>query len=79
MLVKGQIANEIIQRLEQISKIEQTDYEKAIRDHAAHVEQYVFEAIKSLTITIPSGALQIQTESGPGFNVQPIILNLTIS
>ena len=57
----------------------QTDPDKSLDELAEQLEKVVYDAIKSVTITIPSGQIIVATSTGPAANVQPIILQKSVS
>lgn len=78
MLVKGALAKRLIDFANKIKNVEQTDIDAVIKAEAQNEESAIYEAIKSITITIPSGAITVMTPQGPGSNIQPIVLNNVI-
>jgi hypothetical protein len=75
MLVKGAISKLIVARLNKIKDIEQTDIEQVINDEAKFVENYIYSAIKNITIVIPIGAIIVSGSGGISSNISPIVLN----
>jgi hypothetical protein len=78
-LAPGQIANEMKSFITGVNKMKQEDADKAIEQFCSSIEKTVFEAIKSITISILPGFIQVVTPSGPGSNPAPIVLNNMIS
>lgn len=79
MLLKGQIKETISSFIKNQNKEVVEDADKAIEDLAQIIEDSVFEAISNITITIPSGAINVITPAGNGTNPLPIILNFSVS
>lgn len=79
MLISGQIKKSLytFMKSQNSQVIEDTD--SALKKFSEEIENVVFEAIKSATITIPPGGIIVQTSTGPGSNIQPIVLSLSIS
>lgn len=78
-LMKGILAKRLIDFANKIKDIEQTDIDAIIKSEAENEEDAIYEAIRSLTITIPSGSIIVVTPQGSGSNIQPIILNNVIT
>lgn len=57
----------------------QDDQEIAIDNFCQAMESYITELVKSATITIPTGAIQVVGSVSSQANVIPIILNNVIS
>lgn len=79
MLISGQITKDLYTFMKSQNNNVITDTDKAFKDFSDEIEKVVFEAIKSATITIPPGSIIVQTSTGPGTNLQPIVLSLSLS
>lgn len=78
-LIPGQLANEMKSFISAANKMKQEDADKAIQSFCNSIEKAVFEAIKSITITILPGFIQVVTPSGPGNNPASIVLKNVVS
>jgi hypothetical protein len=56
----------------------QENFDKAVDNFSEKLEQLLDERIKSITITIPSGAITVLAAGSPASNPQPIILDNVI-
>ena len=79
MLIKGAIKKILIDFMNSVKDIEQTDIDKSIEAEAENSEEAMYQAIRSLTITIPPGSIVVETTTGPALNLSPIILNDVIT
>lgn len=75
MLVKGQFAKELKSFITSVNKLKQEDQNKAIESFANRLEELIDERIKSITLTIPTGFIQVQGSPSAQTNIAPIVLN----
>lgn len=73
-LVKGELAAQMKALLLKSNSVEQTDMEASIDNFANNYEQQIYDLYSKITITIPSGAIVVQTAQGPGVNGAPIVI-----
>ena len=78
MLIAGELSNSMRDFVMNVNKIPQEDAEKAINAYCNNLENIIYDAIKSLTITIPPGAIQVQGSSVAQTNLAPIVLEKVI-
>ncbi len=76
-LIKGLLASKITAFIVKQQTSVQTDPTQAINQFSQQLEDEVYAAIKSITITIPPG-LPIVTSVGPATVVGPILIQGTI-
>ncbi|WP_291911012.1 hypothetical protein [Chitinophaga sp. CB10] len=62
-------------RMLEANNKKQEDANAAVTAYCEHLEAEVYNALRSITITIPPGAIIVQTAMGPAANVTPIVLN----
>lgn len=79
MLIQRAFANKLKAFILKVNKTKQEDIDKAIDAFCKEQEEDVYEAIRSLTITIPPGSIIVATSTGPATNPAPIILNGVVS
>lgn len=78
-LVPGQLATSMKGFVQAANKMKQEDANAAIEKYCQQLETVIYNAIRSMTITIPPGS--IVTVGGPTTqaNVNPVIIQGTIS
>lgn len=79
MLKPGTYAAELKQFILQVNQMSQEDAEKAIEAHCRKQEELIYNAIKSLTITIPPSAIMVAGSAAAQTNPAPIVLTGVIS
>lgn len=79
MLIAEQLKNDIKAFIEQSNQKPVKDVEAAIDTYCTNMENAIYKAIQSITITIPTGAIQVQGTSVAQTNIVPIILTGIIS
>jgi hypothetical protein len=62
-----------------VNKMKQEDADKAIDTYCKKLEEVIYNAIRSLTITIPSSAIQVAGSSTNQTNVNKIVLKNVVS
>ncbi|SEW37460.1 hypothetical protein [Chitinophaga arvensicola] len=77
-LIAQQLAENMKAHLLKANEHKQEDVSVAIDMHCRQLEQEVYAAIRSITITIPPGAIMVQTAMGPAANIAPIVLTSTV-
>lgn len=75
MLQSGDLANGMKAFIKKANTMKQTDADKAIDAYCKQLEASVYKAIRSLTITIPSGMIQVEGSPSAQTNINPIVLN----
>lgn len=77
-LVPGQLATSMKSFIQAANQMKQEDANVAIEKYCQHLERIVYDAIRSITITIPPGS--IVTVGGPTTqaNANPVIIQGTI-
>lgn len=60
--------------IKSVNKMKQTDADKAIDIYCAHHETEIYDAIRSITITIPPGSIIVSGSPSTQTNLIPIIL-----
>lgn len=78
MLVKGQISKELFTFVKNQNESVQEDADKAMQDFCNKIEEVVFNAIKSASITLQPGIITVLTAQGPAANVTPIQIEESI-
>lgn len=78
-LQAGSLANEMKSFIKQVNKMKQEDANKAIDTYCTKLEKVVYDAIKSITITIPPGAIQVQGSPSAQTNIATIVINEVVS
>jgi hypothetical protein len=78
-LQKGLLAKQMNQFILEVNKMKQEDAEKAIENYCNKLEETVYRAIRSITITIPSGFIQVQGTAVAQTNALPIRLTRVVS
>jgi len=82
-LVAQQLATTMKAFIVQVNAKEQTDVDAAIMAFCNELENVIYAAIKSQTITIPPGAIIATGANGGGpivcTNANPVIINGTIT
>ncbi len=79
MLVPGVLAKEMKAFVTKANGMTQEDADKAIEAYCSALEKAVYNAIRNLTLTIPSGMVIVATPTGPAANPAPIVLTKMIS
>lgn len=83
MLVPGVLANKFKAFVLELNQTKQKDKESAIDRFCKELESEVYTANKSITITIPSGAIILTGANSGGpvvcTNTAPIILNKVVT
>lgn len=79
MLIKKKLSDALKEFILTLNDVEQEDRDEAIQSFCDTQELVVYDAIRSLTITIPPGTINIVTNTGSGTNVGPIVLSNVIS
>lgn len=74
MLAVGKLAKSLEAFITKLNSSEQKDPKKSIKEFCEQEEKTIYDAIRSITITIPSGSIVVTTPQGPGTNTQPIVL-----
>lgn len=74
-LVQGQLAKSMKAFIKTLNNKTQEDADVAITLYCNEMEKDIYAAIKSITITIPSGMIQVAGPSGAMTNPAPIVLN----
>lgn len=77
MLVKGTISKLLIDFVDKIKNVEQSNADQIIKAEAENTEKAIYKAIKSIQIVLPPGSIIVQG-TGIATNAQPIILNNVI-
>lgn len=81
-LVKGALAKQIEAFIKTQASKTQEDSDAAIKQFAENLEEQVYGSIKSVTITIPTGLINVTGANGGGpvvcTNAAPIVLDLAI-
>jgi len=72
------LSNDMKAFITQVNALKQEDKDKAIDEFCQKLESVVYTAIRSLTLTIPSGAIQVVGQ-GSATNPAPIVLTGGIS
>lgn len=75
MLLKDKLRKDLREFIISANNVEQDNVEEAIDRYAAKMEQVIYDAIKSLTVTIPAGAIQVQGTATNQTNTTEIVLN----
>lgn len=65
--------------VKKVNKMKQEDADKAIDNFCEQHEKDIYAAIKSITITIPPGAIKVMGSSSAQTNAAPIVLNNVVS
>lgn len=78
-LIAEQLANDIKNFIKQSNTEPVKDIDVAIDTYCSNMETAIYNAIKTITITIPTGAIQVQGTSVAQANIVPIILTGTVS
>lgn len=74
MLEKGSISNPLVSFITESNSKNQDDPAKSILEFSEKLEELIFTAIKSATITIPSGLVTVTGSPATQTNPQPIII-----
>ncbi|MBS0031610.1 hypothetical protein ACTJJ0_30820 [Chitinophaga sp. 22321] len=77
-LIPNKLFNSMKAHLLKTNEKKQEDVTVSIEAHCKQLEQDVYNAIKSITIVIPAGAIIVQTSQGPAANVSQIVLESTV-
>lgn len=77
-LVKGKIKGLLVNFLESANSSKKSDTKKAVEAYAEEMESIIYEAIKDITITIPSGMVIVSGSAVTQTNLAPIVLTGTI-
>jgi len=74
-LEKGLLAKDMKTFIKGVNKMKQEDAEKAITAYCNKMETSIYQAIKSITITIPVGFIKVAGSQSAQVNPAPIVLN----
>ncbi|MBC7948986.1 MAG: hypothetical protein H7Y42_13965 [Chitinophagaceae bacterium] len=75
----GSLSKSMTHFVKEVNKLEQEDAEKAITAYCNKLEEVIFAAIKSITITIPPSAIQVQGSAAAQTNLVQIVLKEVVS
>lgn len=75
MLKKDRLAGKLRAFITKVNKMKQTDRAKAIDAFCKEHEEDVYDAIRSITITIPAGSIVVTGTALTQANANPIVLN----
>ena len=75
MLQSGKYAKQLKVFIKKVNTMSQQDADKAIAAHCQKQEELIYAAIRSITITIPTGFIQVQGSPAAQTNIAPIVLN----
>jgi hypothetical protein len=78
-LIAGQLSKNMQNFIKEVNKMKQDDADKAIKAYCDELELLIDKRIKSITITIPAGAIQVQGSPSAQMNILPIALNKVVS
>lgn len=78
-LVKGTLSKNMQAFMKKANKMKQEDADKAIKTYCDQLESLIDQRIKSITITIPTGLIQVQGSPAAQANIIPIVLNKVVS
>lgn len=78
-LIKTKLAGTLKQFIIQLNSVEQDNRDEAIDAFCTELENVIYAAVKSVTITIPTGAIQVQGSSFNQTNIAPIVLNKVVT
>jgi len=73
------MAKNLKQFITKLNETVQEDKDAAIDAYCNEFESLVTSACQNITITIPVGAIIVQTTQGPATNIQPIVLNKAVT
>lgn len=74
-LIAGNLKNQLKIFIQNSNQTKQTDLDQSIDDFCGKIETLVYEAIKSVTITIPSGLVAVAGTATAQVNPFPIIIS----
>ncbi|NIG54744.1 hypothetical protein [Chitinophaga sp. Cy-1792] len=77
-LIPKKFSESLKAQIQSANNQKQEDASAAITAHCEYLESAVYNAMRSITITIPPGAIIVQTAMGPAANVTPIVLESTV-
>lgn len=78
MLREGLLAKKMKSFIKNANSMSQTDSEKAIDNFCTEFENDIYNAIRSITITIPAGTINVVGSPSAQANVTPIVLTAVI-
>lgn len=78
-LEKGKLKKGLSDFIKGVAKMKQEDQDKAIDNYAEMMENLVYDAIRSATVTIPSGAIKTQGSATAQANGAPVVVENGIS
>jgi hypothetical protein len=79
MLVSGKLSKEMKAFIKMANKMTQKDANKAIDEFCNNHEKNIYDAIKSIKITIPPGLIIVSGSPATQTNAAPIVLTNVIS
>ncbi|SHL14887.1 hypothetical protein SAMN05444266_102214 [Chitinophaga jiangningensis] len=77
-LIPKKFSESLKAKMQQTNNQKQDSPSAAINAYCEQLESDVYNAVRSITITIPPGAIIVQTAMGPAANVTPIVLESTV-
>lgn len=78
-LVSGKLSKSMKTFMKKANKMTQEDADKAIDAYCDNMESSIYSAIKSIQITIPSGAIKVSGTAAAQTNIAPIVLRSSVS
>lgn len=78
-LVARKLSGKMKDFMKRVNKMKQQDAAKAIDAFCDEHESDIYVAIRSITITIPTGLINVAGSSSAQTNVAPIVLNNVVS
>lgn len=73
-LEKGSLSKDLKEFIKQTQKMSQEDADLAIETYCTNMETSIYKAIKSLTLTIPAGFLNVQGSATNQTNLTPLTI-----
>lgn len=77
-LIAGALEKDMKKFLNEVNSMVQEDKDKAINAYAKKHEQMIYDAIRSIDIFIPIGAIKVQGSSAAQTNIAPIVLKRAV-
>jgi len=77
-LKKGKLARSMKKFILEANELEVQDRDKAIDDYCSTIERVVYDAIKDLTIVIPTGSIVVSGTALTQSNLTPIVLEKVV-
>jgi hypothetical protein len=74
-LTQGKLSQTMQDFVTEVNKMPVDDQAKAIKAYCDKLEASVYEAIKEITIVIPSGVIQVQGSPSAQTNITPITID----